>query len=42
MFELGLNVNVKYVKVVCMVGDVLGKFYLYGDFVCYGVMVGMV
>lgn len=42
MFELGLNVSVKFKKFVCIVGDVLGKYYLYGDIVCYEVMVLMV
>lgn len=42
MFELGLNVSVKFKKLVCIVGDVLGKYYLYGDSVCYEVMVLMV
>lgn len=42
MFELGLKVSFKYKKLVCIVGDVLGKYYLYGDSVCYEVMVLMV
>ena len=42
MSELGFNVMVKYKKLVCMVGDVLGKYYFYGDLVCYEVMVIMV
>lgn len=42
MSELGLDVDFKYKKLVCIVGDVFGKFYLYGDLVCYEVMVLMV
>lgn len=41
MFELGLNVSVKFKKSVRIVGDVLGKYYSYGDSVCYEAMVLM-
>lgn len=31
-----------YKKFVCIVGDVMGKYYFYGDFLIYEVMVRMV
>lgn len=34
--------NCLYVKLVCVVGDVIGKYYLYGDFVVYDIIVCMV
>lgn len=42
MFELGLFYNKVYKKFVCIVGEVLGKYYLYGDFFVYDIMVCMV
>lgn len=42
MSELNLILDKLYRKLVCIVGDVLGKYYFYGDIVVYYVMVRMV
>lgn len=42
MSELGNDWNKFYKKFVCVVGDVIGKYYLYGDIVVYDIIVCMV
>lgn len=42
MLDLGLIYNKSYKKLVCIVGEVLGKYYFYGDFFVYDMMVCMV
>lgn len=42
MYENGYEWNKLYCKLVCVVGDVMGKYYLYGDSVIYDVFVCMV
>lgn len=42
MHELSNFFNKFYKKFVRVVGDVIGKYYLYGDFVVYDIIVCMV
>lgn len=42
MNELGVIFDKFYKKLVCIIGDVMGKYYLYGDLFIYEVMVCMV
>lgn len=42
MSELGVMLDKLYKKLVWIVGDVMGKYYFYGDFVIYELMVWMV
>lgn len=42
MNVLGNDWNKVYKKFVCVVGDVIGKYYFYGDFVVYDIIVCMV
>lgn len=42
MNEIGNIYDKFYCKLVCLVGDVMGKYYLYGDVVIYDVLVWMV
>lgn len=42
MLELGLIFGKVFKKLVCIVGEVFGKYYLYGDFFVYDIMVWMV
>lgn len=42
MYENNMYVNMVYKKLVRIVGDVMGKYYFYGDFLIYDVMVCMV
>lgn len=39
MYELGLILDCFFWKCVCVVGEVLGKYYFYGDIVVYDVLV---
>lgn len=42
MNEFNNDWNKFYKKLVCVVGDVIGKYYLYGDSVVYDIIVCMV
>lgn len=42
MNDLGIIVDKVYKKLVCIVGEVIGKYYFYGDLVVYEIMVCMV
>lgn len=42
MNEFKNDFNKLYKKFVCVVGDVIGKYYFYGDFVVYDIIVCMV
>lgn len=42
MNVLGNDWNKVYKKFVCVVGDVIGKYYFYGDSVVYDIIVCMV
>lgn len=42
MNDLGMMSDKVYKKFVCIVGEVIGKYYLYGDLVVYEFMVRMV
>lgn len=42
MNDLGMGLDKLYKKLVCIVGEVIGKYYLYGDLVVYEIMVCMV
>lgn len=42
MYEIGNSYEKVYCKFVCFVGDVMGKYYFYGDGVIYDVLVWMV
>lgn len=42
MYELNNDWNCVYKKLVCIVGDVIGKYYFYGDIVVYDMIVWMV
>lgn len=42
MNVLGNDWNKVYKKFVCVVGDVIGKYYFYGDLVVYDMIVCMV
>ena len=39
---LGLKNDKVFKKLVRVVGDVIGKYYLYGDFLIYEVLIRMV
>lgn len=42
MNDLGMIFDKVYKKLVCIVGEVIGKYYFYGDIVVYFIMVWMV
>lgn len=42
MFDFGFCLDCSYVKLVWLVVEIMGNYYLYGDVLIYGILVCMV